>query len=195
MKQLFILISFLFFIIACDQKTESGDNSIDEILFTVDRNLLGDRITNSSNSFEFYVPKLLTQSETDLGNIEDQLLSYLTDEIDVLLQDVWTDSIKANSLLVSKIILPSELSNDPIENYSELLLKTDLFNDALHAKFLKDGIMISQFITNYNNYVIIKIIFQSIEKNLIQFDYIFNEENYKQEVRSIESSIGSIKIL
>ena len=195
MKNFFLIISILFFTIACDRRTETEDSSLDEIHFTVDRNLLDDRIINTANSFEFYVPKLLTESETDFRGIEDQLNSYLTERIDVVLQYLWTDSLKVNSLSVSEIILPAELNNDPMENYSELLRKTDLFNDASHAKFLKDEMMISQFITNHNNYVIIKIIFQSKGTNLIQFDYIFKEENYKQEVRSIESSIGSIKIL
>lgn len=195
MKKSLLLILFLFFLIACEERTDSGNSSLDEVLFTVDRNLLGNKIINETNSIEFYVPKLLTQSENNFKSIEDQLNAYLTEEIDFTLQYVWTDSMKENSLLVSKIILPAELINDPIENYSELLRNTGLYHKAAHTKFLKDGMVISQFITNHNNYVIIKIIFQPRETKLIQFDYIFNKENYKQEVRSIESSIGSIKTL
>lgn len=180
---------------ACETKTKLNDTTPNEIHFTVNPSLLGNKIVHDEYLFEFYVPKLLVVQENDFSKIEQQLNSVLHDGIELSLLYVWTDSVKENSLSVSRIILNDEILIDPIDYYSEVIGNTDLFKSASKAKFLKDGLLISQFITNHNHHIIIKIIFQPKENYLIQFDYIFNEENYKQEVRSIESSIGSIKIL
>lgn len=197
MKSFLTLLTIILVLslIGCDNKSKVNESDLDEIHFNVDTNLLGEKTVNSVNSFEFYIPKLLTNSETEFYDLENQLNSSLPESINLLLLYVLTDSAKENSLSISKIILPADLSSSTIDSYSEVIGNTYLFKNASKAKYLKDGIIFSQFITNHNNYVIIKIIFQPKENNLIQFDYIFNEENYKQEVRSIESSIGSIKIL
>jgi hypothetical protein len=194
-KVVALLVSVLSFTYACDRRTEAIDNSLDEIQFEVSDTLLGSKITHDDNMFEFSVPKLLTVPESDFMGLEDQLNSYLKDDIKISLLYVWTDSAKENSLSVSRIILTDDFLSDPIDYYSEVIGNTDLFKSASRAKFLKDGVLISQFITKNNNHIIIKISFQPKDNYLIQFDYIYNEENYKQEVRSIESSIGSIKIL
>lgn len=195
LKVIITFITLIFFTGACDKKTESVKANPEEIHFTVNETLLGNKIIHDENLFEFYVPILLTVQENDFSKIEQQLNSVLHDGIELSLLNVWTDSVKENSLSVSRIILNDKILIDPIDYYSEVIGNTDLFKSASKAKFLKDGLLISQFITNHNQHIIIKIIFQPKENYLIQFDYIFNEENYKQEVRSIESSIGSIKIL
>lgn len=194
-KVIALLVSVLSLTYACDRRTEVIDNSLDEIQFEVSDTLLGSKITYDDNMFEFSVPRLLTVPESNFKGLEDQLNSYLKDNIKISLLYVWTDSAKENSLSVSRIILTDDFLNDPIDYYSGEIGNTDLFKNSSKAKFLKDGVLISQFITRNNNHIIIKIIFQPKDNYLIQFDYIFNEENYKQEVRSIESSIGSIKIL
>lgn len=192
-----VIITFtllLFFTFACDKKTESGNAYPEEIHFTVNETLLGNRI-NHDDLFEFYIPKLLTVQESDFTQLEEQLNSFLNDSIKVSLLYVFTDSAKDNSLSVSRIILKEKIQDDPINYYSELIGNSELFKNASKANFLKEGMLISQFIIKHNNHVIIKIIFEPKENYLVQFDYIFNEENYKQEVRSIESSMGSIKNL
>jgi len=189
----FILL--LIFISACDRKTELNDTTPEEIQFTVNPALLGNKIIHDNNLFEFYVPKLLSVQEYDFAGIEQQLNSVLTGGIVLTLLYLLTDSSKENSLTVSRVTLIEDFLSDPIDYYSEVISNTDLFNSASKAKFLKDGIVISQLITRHDNHIIIKIIFEPKDNCLIQLDYIFNEENYKQEVRSIESSIGSIKIL
>jgi hypothetical protein len=194
-KVVAFLVSVLSLTYACDRRNEATDNSLDEIQFEVTDTLLGSMITNDDNMFEFSVPKLLSVPESNFMELEDQLNSNLADDINISLLYVWTDSVKENSLSVSKIILTDDFLSDPIDYYSGIIGNTDLFKIASKAKFLKDGVLISQFITKHNNHIIIKIIFQPKADYLIQFDYIFNEKNYKQEVRSIESSIGSIKIL
>lgn len=189
----FILL--LIFISACDRKTELNDTTPEEIQFTVNPALLSNKIIHDNNLFEFYVPKLLSVQEYDFAGIEQQLNSVLTGGIVLTLLYLLTDSSKENSLTVSRVTLIEDFLSDPIDYYSEVISNTDLFNSASKAKFLKDGIVISQLITRHDNHIIIKIIFEPKDNCLIQLDYIFNEENYKQEVRSIESSIGSIKIL
>ncbi len=194
LKVIITFIALIFFTCACDKKTESDKANLEEIHFTVNQNLLGNKIIYD-DLFEFYVPKLLIIQESDFTRLEDQLNSFLNDSIKISLLYVFTDSSKENSLSVGRIILDDEIFIDPIDYYSKVIGSTDLFKSSSKAKFLKNGLLISQFITNHNNHIIIKIIFQPKENYLIQLDYIFNEENYKQEVRSIESSIGSIKIL
>lgn len=194
LKVIISYISLLFFTYACDKKTESNNSNPEEIHFVVNKTLLGNKI-NYDNLFEFYIPKLLTKQVSDSDKFQEQLNSFLNDSIKVSLLYVFTDSTEENHLSVSRIILNYEIPGNPVDYYSKLIGNTDLFNSGSKAKFLKDGLLISQFITNHNNHIIIKILFQPKENYLIQFDYIFNEENYRQEVRSIESSIGSIKIL
>jgi hypothetical protein len=188
----FILLMFL--TSACEKKTELKDTTPEEIQFTVNTTLLGNKI-NHDDLFEFFVPKMLTIQESDFTQLEEQLNSFLNDSIKVSFLYVFTDSLKENSLSVSRIILKEKIQDDPINYYSELIGNSELFKNASKAKFQKEGMLISQFIIKHNNHVIIKIIFEPKENYLIQFDYIFNEENYKQEVRSIESSMGSIKNL
>jgi hypothetical protein len=61
------------------------------------------------------------------------------------------------------------------------------------AEFLKDDIRISQFLIQDSVNVIFKLLLENPDKKIMQFDYIIPQRNYRNEIKAIESSIGSIK--
>jgi hypothetical protein len=63
------------------------------------------------------------------------------------------------------------------------------------AVYMKDGIKITQFLIQKNNIVNFRLLFNNGDGKLLQFDYLAGIRDYSLEVKAIESSIGSIKLI
>jgi hypothetical protein len=68
------------------------------------------------------------------------------------------------------------------------------FGDSLRqAQFMKDDLYMAQFLAQPEGLVNFKLVFEAPADGLLQFDYVVPRRVYPQEVRSVESSIGSIR--
>lgn len=81
-----------------------------------------------------------------------------------------------------------------LNEYRELLYEKFKENKITETEYLKDGIRIKQFLIQMPDRVFFKLIFRNNNGKIIQFDYITKREYYIAAVKSIESSIGSIKL-
>ncbi|MDP2364176.1 MAG: hypothetical protein Q8M94_10445 [Ignavibacteria bacterium] len=154
---------------------------------------MGPKIVNNTDKFEFNAPMFLIASLKDsLAFLKHKLEDVDDDSLTLSLLYVFMDSSKNNSLLISEIVFPEDANFNLLDKYEKILNNRKLFVEAKKTRFLKDNILISQFIFNKEDYVFIKIIFEAQNNKLIQFDFVLALKEYKNEVRSIESSIGSI---
>ena len=62
-------------------------------------------------------------------------------------------------------------------------------------QYLKDNIHIAQFLLQSGGYVTFTLFFASSKGGLIQFDYIVPQASYPEQIKAIESSIGSIQLV
>ena len=56
-----------------------------------------------------------------------------------------------------------------------------------------NGLDFHQFIFTKDDYITIKLITEVSDQMIIMIDYIVPSKNYEEELRAIESSIGTIK--
>jgi hypothetical protein len=85
--------------------------------------------------------------------------------------------------------------SEKIRAYEKLLQNKFSAATIKKGEFTKDNLKFVQFLIQKENLITFKLLFQNSQNELIQFDYIVPKENYVSEVKSIESSIGSIKII
>jgi hypothetical protein len=198
-NNLLLIISSLLIIfscIGCDKKTEISSDSLPKINFTVNPDLLGTKIYDSSESFEFNPPYFLIYVMKDSLNFFERKLQNenVEGDYDISVLYLFKDSTSRNSLAVSKIVFHQDSTFNLVDKYSENLKKEKLFSKASKAEFYKDKLLMTQFLLNYEEHVFIKIIIEGRNNDLLQFDYVLFLNDYKNEVRSIESSIGSINL-
>lgn len=120
---------------------------------------------NSGNSFRYKPQKIFLEKDNH------SLLSVgYVEKIDT--------SIHGNILLAYESAIKTSLKE---KEYKE-------------GKFTKDGIGITQFLIQKENLISFKLLFLNSSNELIQFDYASQQENYENNLRGIESSIGTIQL-
>ena len=192
----FLCFIFLLCVFGCDTKQEPPSNNISKLHFNIIPDLLGPKIINNTSKFEFNSPKFLIASLKDsLAFLRHKFEEIDNDSLTLSLLYVFMDSSKNNSLLISEIAFPEDSNFILLDKYEKILNNRKLFVEAKKSRFFKDDILISQFIFNKEEYVFIKIVFETQINKLIQFDFVLALKEYKNEVRSVESSIGSIVLL
>ncbi len=67
--------------------------------------------------------------------------------------------------------------------------------EVLRTTFLKDGFVVHRFMVSTREVVHIKLICQASKNPVFAVDYLIPKSVYEKELRSIESSIGSIQLL
>jgi predicted small secreted protein len=101
-----------------------------------------------------------------------------------------------NSLLaVGKVIagFPQLLSNQ-ISLNEYLKVVSENFKESINKKgnFLKMELNFTQYLIQKQNLISFKLIFE-LNDTIYQFDYTTQKETYQHELKSIESSMGTIK--
>jgi hypothetical protein len=80
-----------------------------------------------------------------------------------------------------------------VDKYKDLIQKN--FSPTKVGDFLKDNILFTQYLIQDENRINFKLLFFNPKDQLIQFDYILQKDSYVLELKAIESSIGSIKLI
>lgn len=140
---------------------------------------------NLAHSDEFY--NKLSENIKQNNQVQTELI---TKPVDAFVDD------KFNVLIVSSIESGQKDSqNSSFEKISDIVKKQFKSENVKFAEYLKDDIKISQFLIQDSINVIFKLLLASPNKQVMQFDYIIPQQNYKNEIKAIESSIGSIKYI
>jgi hypothetical protein len=190
-----ISILFVLSIYSCSDKNDSPASK-EELKFNIDRNLIADKIDLDEYNISFSPP-------VNWGAISGSLfdsLSYLmkdqpiSEEIKIIPLKVFSDSSSRSILNVTAIKVNADSQNNIINNLEKELLKKYGKTGLKRADYLKDDIPVTQFLITDNEVITFKILIINDVNQIIEFDYSTLKNSYPNEVKSIESSIGSIKL-
>lgn len=187
---LLCLISF-----SCNSNDESG--KLNRLNFEIDSTKLAAEVKLNNYKLSFHPPVNLVHSDeffnklvSGIAKNDPNMNELVTKPIDAFVDNDF------NVLVVSGI--ESGLKDTAIAGLSKitaLVKKQFKPENAKYAEFLKDDIKIGQFLIQDSINVIFKLLLENPDKKVLQFDYIIPQKNYKNEIKAIESSIGSIKYI
>ena len=191
---LFILI--LLSLLSCHNDNKLTIDKEGELSFAIDSTILGTSIKDVNFSLIYSVPKLWLNSDYPVDLKTFDSTGYEKKNLNLSLHplNVFMDSNSKSFLAVSE--LKSEFYNLNLKMIENEV--TDLFKekfDSLSFKkiiFVKDGIEFLQVLLMLKNAVNFKLIFPTKNNKFLQFDYFISRETYINEIKAVESSIGSI---
>jgi len=164
-----------------------------KIEFNVNSSLLGETYLNQTLSIKFKIPKHWNAiSDKEFKEIQKKLENQTIENFVPL--RFYINRNNGGTCIISSFTKSKKISNIVTEYEKKLRLSYPDANKNL-AIFYKDKIKIYQFQIVSENLVNIKLIFSLKNNSIIQIDYLIGLANYKAELRSIESSIGSIEII
>jgi hypothetical protein len=108
---------------------------------------------------------------------------------------IFNDEKSMSLLSGSRIVLKEDASKtgDFKNRYHDFVRRLQESAHIQEDEFLKDGIPVTQYLIQDESKVVFKFIMKNVGDNWIQFDYIVLRELYSDEVKAIESSVGSIR--
>lgn len=194
-KGLNICLLVVFFVIqtACT-KQETPKNETPLVTFQVNRQLLGDSVASTLYKITFFPPKDWITLPKD---IEEQFRSKLeqANTGDIRPQPLYVFVAKKSkaTLMVSSLEFAQLDTNVAMKRlYYVNRIKSQIDSTMLRvAEFRKGTIVCTQCVIRTPTQISFKLLIES-EQKLLQFDYIILLSVYNQEIRAVESSIGSI---
>ena len=186
----------LLFLLSCSEEKAP----VTELSFNVDSTLLAPENKFDSLGFRFNPPKnfdpisdsLFTEIQNNLLKMEEESGEFSLDIINIFLHD----STKSFCSISRLQIKDSEGSlNSSMPQYRNYLEKKLSGLSVTMADFMKDNIHMYQFLIQGPDRIQFKLDFMTIKDIIIQIDYVVPKNDYEKMVQSIESSIGSIKLL
>lgn len=167
-----------------------------ELYFEIDNSKLGDTITDDSLQITFRAPKYwnpLEKKQADIFWAKMDSVNRLSSDVLIKPKHIFVDSAANCFLMVSSVALGTT-SSDSVEIaniYNSLL--SNQFKDFILKKgeFYKENILMTQYVIKDEAKTVLKLFFNTKPQKLVQFDY-FILSNYENEIKTIESSIGSI---
>ena len=184
------------FLLSCSEEKAP----VTELSFNVDSTLLAPENKFDSLGFRFNPPKnfdpisdsLFTEIQNNLLKMEEESGEFSLDIINIFLHD----STKSFCSISQLQIKDSEGSlNSSMPQYRNYLEKKLSGLSVTMADFMKDNIHMYQFLIQGPDRIQFKLDFMTIKDIIIQIDYVVPKNDYEKMVQSIESSIGSIKLL
>ena len=177
-----------------------GDNDIEEIekiVFEIDETKLSKPYADDSLQITFRVPKdLKPLSQKHKLELWTKIDSMNLVERNILIapKHIFVDSSLSFLLMIHTIsAIPESSNSNNLESIYSSYLNRQLDKNTLKkGKFIKDDIMMTQYVIKDGSKMLFKLFFCLDVQRLIQFDY-FIFSNYEQNIKAIESSIGSIQ--
>ena len=161
------------------------------LVFNVDSLLIGEQYTEIGISF--YPPKEWNQISSDLMASIEQSLQEMEDSssVNIILQNVFLN--QKNSCICFLSTFQKTMPAAQIrEIYLTELFAGDIQGSITEASYLHNGFNIRQLIHVQDDQVTIKLICISDDEHIFMLDYIVPSQFYEQNIRAIESSIGTL---
>ena len=174
-------------------KQEPSKNITPSVIFEVNRQLLGDSVISKAHHISFAPPK---GWEALPKNIEEQFRAKLeqanTGDIRPQPHYIFVSKSKA-TLMVSSLEFPLQDTTLALKRAHYVgKMKSQIDSTMLRvAEFRKGVMLLTQCVIRTPTQISFKILVES-EQTLLQFDYIVPLAVYNNEIRAVESSIGSI---
>jgi hypothetical protein len=186
---LIVLISMALLNCTKDKKKEE----LKTLIFNVDSLLIGEQYTNTEIGISFYPPKEWNQISSDLMVSIEQSLQEMEDtsSVDIILQNVFLNQKNSCICFLSTFqkTMPAVKIRD---TYLTELYAGDIQGSITEASYLHNGFNIRQLIHVQDDQVTIKLICISDDEHIFLLDYIVPSQFYEHNIRTIESSIGTL---
>lgn len=198
MKTKFYILTILIIVfIGCD-KNDKPSEQVPELVFNVDKNLVEENSTNNLLRFSINSPKnWLKVTNENLEEVRiavEELFSF--EEIFIYkLSSMYLNEESSSMMLVGEFLKSDTLDFNSTIKFYEIELKKNNRSEITSTLFYKDKILISQLLIRAENKINFRLFFENENKKMIQVDYISMEKQYPNEIKPIESSIGSIQLL
>lgn len=188
-KSILLIVSLLS-TIGCVSENKIN-NEFTKIEFDINTNLLSETTETIDNVFKITFPLEFNK----IDNINFQKIKRTIDSdtasfFQLSLLAVY-NSVSGGSSILSKIISKKDVFNEIDSTYYNLLVTNFRTKNINQSKIKINGIKTIQYIITTTEIVSIKLIL-NIRGFYYQLDYIFPLSSYKEKLKSIESSIGSI---
>lgn len=177
-KLLFPLILFIG-CISCHSTDQESDNA--NMQFRIDSSKLAGVVRLPEHDLQYCPPAGWTSAEA--GTFQERLDQSYTGQISEVLQ-VYRDSASTAFLVVS--CLP-----DTERHLDSLAQAEQIWRDTRKGHFEHQGLSFTQYLLQSPQWISFRL-FTGEDEPDVRFDYFVSRDIYQNEVRKIESSIGSI---
>jgi len=189
-----LIISFVVFLLFCSKQEKTSSLETAELTFEVDSTKLELTVYNQDLGIQFNAPKEWTPIPRSLfEEFSKQISSNFLEGDGFKVSPVSIFLNQQNKCLLYISHLQNLEDSTTVKKYKDLIQTT--FSPTKVGDFLKDDIIFTQYLIQDDAQINFKLLFFNSKNQLIQFDYILPNDSYLSELKAIESSIGSIKLL
>jgi len=194
-KYVFYSLIMIIIISSCSEQVEETQPKYEELIFNVDTTLLGKKVLVKSAGIVFSTPKGYDQMDPEMfQNLKQSMLNIEGFRHFPMLAAI---SESQQGIMLFLKLFPEDTTIDHItfQQVEKVLQPKDTSIKVKKHFFTKDSINILQFIVDTGKLLDFKLFFHDKDSNLYEIDYIFiNKEEYRKDLKAVESSIGSLKI-
>lgn len=186
--KIILMLLVVFVVSSCGKMNEESVSKNEEIGFEVNELLLGEAYTDSLTGFSIKIPK----NWINVLNFNDEKISNKFR--DLIYKEgtiVFLDTSSQSSLLISKVS-KKELQQLNAGQDS-LFNKNKNWASITKSQFTVNGIKAYQFLAQNSELINFKLIFIAGTRNPFKIDFVLSRHSYLNEVKKVESTIGSIK--
>lgn len=200
MTQLFLLFLMTCFTLSCTTKDKPQKSTIPTLSFTVNRQLLGDSVYLADEGLKIIAPRhWKPMSAVQMNEISEKMHALeakngdSTNLIRVGVESVFVLQNGGASLVISRIRFPKQDSTEDLQrlHYSQQTKERIDSTSLGTADFMCNNIRLTQYMIRTSQSVSFRLFFKA-RSSMMQCDYIIPTSIFQQEIRAVESSIGSI---
>ena len=183
-------------LVGCDSPN-SQKRTDETLVFNVDQTRLEPAITDTTLKLEISAPKgWKVIEDAMLVEVIDRLGDTLTQGLQMVPQWIFLNENSQAMCVVSRLEGGAVPPNDTLLKTLETAYRTQFPKATVQrAIFLKDAFRVHQLMVGTSDFILIKLICNAPESSVFEVDYVVPRDVYKTELRSIESSIGSITLI
>lgn len=180
-------------LIGCQNPNPSDES----LVFHVDKTRLEPAITDSTLKIEIAAPKGWTVlDDATLAQVIDRLGDTLTQGLQMTPRWVFLNEETRAMCVVSRLEGVKATPDETLLQMLESAYRSQFpMGKVQRATFRKDAFRVHQLMVVATDFVLIKLICDSIESPVFGVDYVVTSDVYQQELRAIESSIGSLNLI
>lgn len=195
-KSLYFNLCFFLLIFICCEKNKSPDQP-EHLAFNVDSLLIGTTFVNKDLGITFNPPVNWEPVNTDvIKQLKSNSKNVISDSSNIELNPV---QVFVNKELLCYCFLstfnsqenPDEIRNKYISNFKGKYLSKDI----KEAKFAYRKFKFNQIFLFNDNMVYLKLIIRNESTNIFMIDYAIPDRFYENQLKAIESSIGSLNTI
>ncbi|MFP4384255.1 MAG: hypothetical protein ACLFST_15150 [Spirochaetia bacterium] len=184
------LTAAIIFLFAAGCSREDTDNE-DGPVFNVQEEFLGEEYTNASKTWSFRLPagwSPLTAEEMDA--FEEGIAPYIESyPYQFSIRNIYLSPKTGSFAYIASLPLPPEEAADVIQKEGQ-----DTYSSIAYDTFPVNRVEVTQFRLSTPDLVDYRLIFQ-VSDMTFQIDYVLPRSTFDEEIRKLESSIGTLETL